>query len=365
MISIVLIIGTLVVFKQFNFVINKDLGFDKDRVINFKFYRNKAIRNNKNVFKELLLKNPDISAISFSQGYPGSIYNWEGLSYKGRKHGAAIFTVDPLFIDLYGLRIIKGRAFSSILKTDEFNTCILNEAAVSKFGIESPVGKILDNPSNGGSSFPVKKIKIIGVVKDFHFQSLHQKIRPLILGWNDTLFWNASVKISARDIKGTIEFIKNNWMKYSPEFPFSYSFLDETFDKQYNDDKSFGELFGYFSVLGVFIACLGLFGIASFMISSRAREISIRKTLGASQKKIMSLISGDFIKWILISNGIAWPIAFIIMNKWLQNFAYRVGMGTLVFISAGIITLLIATITVSYLTIKAARANPIECLRKK
>lgn len=363
LISIVMIIGTLTVFKQLNFVKNKDLGFNKEYILNFDIHRNKAIRSNKHIFREKLLKHPNILKVTYSQGYPGRIYNYEGFEYKGERHSAAIFTVEPEYFDLFGLEIIEGRAFSRDFKTDEFRTCVMNETAVKEFGLESPVGIILKNTSINGSSFPTYKIEVIGVVKDFHLQSLHEEISPLIFGWNDPWLWMASVQISSNNISETIKFINDLWMKYSPEFPFEYSFLDETFNSLYKSEERLGKIFGYFALLGIFIACMGLFGLAFFMAEQRTKEIGVRKVLGASVPGIVLLLSKEFTKWVLVANIIAWPIAWYVMSKWLQNFAYRVNIGIWVFILSASLALMIALITVSYQSIKAALANPVESLR--
>lgn len=362
-ISIVLIIGTLTIFKQINFVKNKDLGFNKEHILNFDIHRNETIRNNKQVFRERLLRSPNILSATYSQGYPGRIYNWESFDFKEKRIGGPIFTVEPEFFDLFGLNVVEGRTFSRNFKTDEFSTCVINEAAAKELGQESPVGKFLHNRSVNGSSFPVNDIKIIGVVKDFHLQSLHEQIRPLIFGWNDPWLWMASVKISSNNIPETIEYIKNLWFEYSPEFPLEYHFFDETFNAQYKSEERFGKIFGYFAILGIFIACLGLFGLASFMAEQRTKEIGIRKVLGASVAKVVSILTQDFIKWVLIANVIAWPIAYLVMNKWLQNFAYKTNIGLVLFLCSAILVLLIALVTVSYQSIKAALANPVKSLK--
>ena len=363
-ISIFLVIATIIVFNQLNYVKNRNPGFNKESIINFDIYRNLAIRRNKEGFKERLLKNPNILGVTFSQGYPGHIYNYEGFKYKQeRQKFAPVFTVDPGYFDVYGLEIIKGRRFSWDLKTDRLRTCIINEAALKEFGLENPVGKIIHKVQVEGSSFSSKDIEIIGVVKDFHFESLHDEISPLVFGWNEPWLWNTGVRISPKNIQQTIKYIKKVWMEFSPEFPFEYSFLDETFNNQYKGEEKLGKIFRYFAMFGIIIASLGLFGLASFTADQRTKEIGIRKVLGASISSVFVLISKEFTKLILISNIIAWPAAFYFMNRWLQSFAYRTSMDWWVFIFSGFLALMIALITLSYHSIKSALVNPADILK--
>jgi len=306
---------------------------------------------------------PGLSCNKKFHGNPGRIFNYESFRYKGENVGGAIFTIEPEYFDLYDIKIAEGRGFARELQTDELYSCIINETAVKEFELESPVGSILQNPSVKGSSFPSKEIMIIGVVKDFHLQSLQNKIKPLIFGWNDA--WNgiASVRISSGNIQETIKYINKTWNEFSPEFPFEYSFFDETFNAQYNQEKQFGKIFSYFGLLGIFIACMGLFGLASFLAEQRTKEIGIRKVLGASVSGLVKLLTMEFLRWVLLANIIAWPIAFIIMNKWLMNFAYKINLNIYIFILSGIIILTIALLTVSYQAIKTAQSNPVNALK--
>jgi putative ABC transport system permease protein len=362
--SIILIISTIIVFNQLSYVKNRNLGFNKENIINFDIHRNLAIRRNKEGFKERLLRNPNILGVTFSQGYPGHIYNYEGFKYKQeRKKVAPVFTVDPDYFDTYGLKIIKGRSFSRDLQTDHLRTCIINETALKEFGLEKPVGEIINKNRIEGSSFSTKNIEVIGVVKDFHIESLHDEISPLVFGWNEPWLWNTSVRISPKNIQETIKYMKKVWMEFSPEFPFDYSFLDETFNKQYKSEEKLGKIFGYFAMFGILIASLGLFGLASFTADQRTKEIGIRKVLGASVSSVFVLISKEFTKLILIANIIAWPVAFYVMSRWLQNFAYRSSIDWWVFIFSSFLALTIALITVSYQSIKSALTNPADILK--
>jgi putative ABC transport system permease protein len=362
-ISIVLIIATVIIFKQLQFIKNKNLGFEKEHIVYMEISRNRSIRNNKEAFKSRLMQHPQIHNVTYSQGRPGLVYNWEGFEHKGERNGFAIFTVDPDYFDVYGLEIIAGRNFSREMSTDPFRTCLLNEAAVRMLELEEAVGTIFHHDNLGGSSFPVNDVEVIGVVKDFNYQTLHYEIQPQMFGWNDPWLWMISVKISAENVPATISHIENVWMEMSPEFPFDFRFIDDLVDIQYKGEERLAKTVGYFAGLGIFIACLGLFGLASFMAEQRTKEIGVRKVLGASAGGILLLLSKEFSKWVVVANVVAWPLAYYAMNKWLGDFAYRTAIGVWPFVLSAILALAIALATVSYQSWKAATANPIESLR--
>jgi len=364
-ISIILIIGTFTVFRQTDYVKNRDLGFDKEHVIVLDVLRDNSIRRNKLDFKNRLLRNPDVIDVTFSHGRPGYIFNFEAFEYNGEQTGFAALTVDPGYIDFYGLQIIEGRNFSKDLKTDELRTCIMNEAAVEGFGLDSPVGTVFHQGNTGGSCFPNSEVEVIGVVKDFNFQSLHSEIIPLVFGWNDPWLSVANIKISSSNIPETIKYVESVWKEFATEFPFEYNFLNDLFDTQYKNEELLGKIIGYFSIIGIVIACLGLFGLSSFMAERRAKEVSIRKVVGANISNILTLLNRDFAKLVIASNIFAWPVAYYAMYKWLQNFAYKTNMSLWIFVLSGFAALAIALITVSYQTLKAARANPVKFLRNE
>jgi putative ABC transport system permease protein len=203
----------------------------------------------------------------------------------------------------------------------------------------------------------------VGVIEDFHFSSLHNKIRPLSLFLRPANPWNFSIKINATDVQNTIDHIRKTWIKFSPNFPFEYYFLDETFNQSYKSEEKLQTLFNYFSLLSILISCLGLFGLAAFATEQRTKEIGVRKVLGASVSSILLLLSKEFTKWIIIANIIAWPAAWFYLNSWLDEFAYRIETAWSIFFVAGGIAILIALFTVSIQTLKAALANPIKSLR--
>lgn len=362
-ISIALIITTLTVFRQLDYVRNMSLGFNKELVINFNYGRSEGIRNRPDEFRQALLKNPKILNVSFSQGYPGFIYNWESFEHKGKRNGFAVFTVDPSYFDLFGFEFIDGRPFSWDIKTDQLRTCIMNEAAVKAFNLENPVGHIFHKNNRGNSSFPVTEVEVIGVVKDFHFQTLHSEIVPLVFSWNPGWLWNASVRIAPDNIRDSVNFLELIWNEFSPDTSLEYTFLDDSFNALYEDDERFGQIIGWFAGLAVFVAGLGLFGVATFFAEQRTKEIGIRKVLGASTATTTAMLVKDFIKWVLAANLVAWPAAWYLGDYWLSNFAFREEQGFILYVLATGIAVVIAVLTVGWQSVKASSANPVNSLR--
>jgi ABC-type antimicrobial peptide transport system permease subunit len=353
--AIILIIATTVIYNQLNFISSKDLGYDKDHVVYFykygEFGRNiEAVRNE-------LFQNPNILSVSMS-GPPLVTFrgrtdvNWEG------KNPDQEIMMHPYFADYeylrtFNMKMVQGRYFSKEFATDNSNY-IINETALKLMGFKSPVGKRL--------LFRGREGTIIGVIKDFHSGSLHNKIAPLIIMCRGA-GPNMSIKINSKNVPQTIKFLEEKWEKFVPDFPFSYTFLDETIDNYYNTEKRIGTISQYFTFLAIFIACLGLLGLVSYMAEQKTKEIGIRKVLGSSVANIVLLLSKDFVKWIITAFIIALPVAWYLMDNWLRNFAYRVGIGWWVFLFAGGGALLIALLIVSYRIIKAAQSNPVDSLR--
>lgn len=267
-----------------------------------------------------------------------------------------ITSIDYDFLNVFGIELIHGRNFSREFSTDAEKGLIINETVAKRMEWENPVGKKFP-------TYMLRNGEVIGVVKDFHFQTMHHHIAPLALILNPERSSCLCARIKMNDVPGTIAFIEKTYKKFSPSHPFEYYFLDESFNRMYNTEQRLGSIFGYFSFLAIFIACLGLFGLASFTVEQKTKEIGIRKVLGASVPGIFSLLSKGLTKWILLANIISWPLAYYFLNKWLQNFAYRVNLNVWIFILSGLVALAIALLTVSYQTIKAATANPVESLR--
>jgi putative ABC transport system permease protein len=272
--------------------------------------------------------------------------------------------IDDSFFPTYNIEIIQGRNFSAAMETDVRDAVIINETAAQRLGLENPLGKGIKTPGSGPDGKEVDVVKrVIGVVKDFHAQSLHQKIEPLILSFAPTATRIISLRLSTKNTSGVMANIKSKWNQLLPNQSFHYTFLDETFDRLYKADERINTIFTSFAVIAILISCLGSFGLAAYMTERRTKEVGIRKVMGASVPGILFLLSKEFTKWVLIANVIAWPLAYYFMNKWLQTFAYRVEISVWIFLLSGCIALFIALFTVGYQAIKAARSNPIKSLR--
>jgi putative ABC transport system permease protein len=283
----------------------------------------------------------------------------EGFSLEQMQYMGELY-IDHDFIPSIEIELIAGRNFSADLKTDASQSVIINETAAKKFGWDSPVGKTIQDIS---ASKELKKYTVIGVVKDFHMESLRKKIMPLFIGNTTHIFNSLSVRVKPENIPETLSFLRTKMKQIDPLRPFEYSFLDDSFDAQYRAEERLSQVFSYFSILAIFIACLGLFGLASFTAEQRTKEIGIRKVMGASVASIVVLLSKEFTKWVLIANTIAWPIAYFSLNIWLLGFAYRTSLTLTAFVFSAIISILVALLTVSYQAIKTALANPADSLR--
>lgn len=362
-ISIVMLVGTFVVYHQLDYMRNKRLGFEKEQLLVIQ--RAGSLEQDKEAFRNEMLQSDGVENLSYSNGIPGRhlgdfTHVAEGASAEDMVRMFLLFA-DFDYLDTLRMEMIEGRYFLKDRPADR-NSVILNETAAVALGMENPVGKriIRGSLSSGGSEF----FTIIGIVRDFHFESLHRKIRPLavyLLPAEDARY--ASVRIRAENIPRTLAFIANKWNKFVPGKPFEYFFLDDDFDLLYKAEKKVGQLFSAFAVLAVLVACLGLFGLASFTAEQRTKEIGIRKILGAGVPDIVTLLTKEFSRLVLLSNMIAWPIAYFAMNRWLQNFAYRTSIGPWVFLLAASAALFIAMITVSFQALKAATANPAIVLK--
>jgi len=273
------------------------------------------------------------------------------------------FYADHHYIPTMGMRMVAGRNFSPDFPTDS-TAVIINETAAKLLGFKNPLTQKLYRPngyaSNGG--FTSKEFRIIGVMKDFNFSSMHDKVGPLVLELGED-YGRIAMRINTQNIPALISQVQNKWSSMAPGQPFSYTFLDADFNKIYNADQRTGKLFITFAVFAIFIACLGLFGLVTYAAEQRIKEIGIRKVLGASVQEIVAMISKDFVNLVLIAFLIAFPVAWWMMNKWLQGFAYRIDIGWWVFALAGLLTIAIALATVSFQAIKAAVANPVKSLR--
>jgi putative ABC transport system permease protein len=363
-ISITLIIGTLIIFKQMDYIQKKSLGFDKENVIILSA-ESKTIHQNIQAFRNTLTQDPRVKSMAVSFNVPGSAM-FSDTTYK-RPDSDDIFplifiTTDYEFVDTYGFEITHGRAFSKEFSTDVDGAIILNEAAAREIGYtpEEAVGKKL---LRFLSVDEFKELTIVGVVKDFHFKSLHQIIEPFLLALDPQNFDTISIRVMPGDIRGTIGFIQQKWGEIFPGEQFEYTFLNSRIDLLYKSESRMRSIFLIFSILSIFVACLGLFGLAAFTAEERTKEIGVRKVLGASTANILLLLSKEFSKWVLFANLIAWPVAYYIMHRWLQNFAYQTSIGLWPFLLSALMALIIALLTVSYQSVRAALTDPVECLR--
>jgi putative ABC transport system permease protein len=363
-ISITLIIGTLIIKNQLNYVLNKDLGFKKERLL---IVNNaSAIKDRAEAFKQILSENPGVvsstnSSLMFQTGIPGSTFQIEDSPITEFKN-FQLLDVDYDFARTYGIKIIDGRYFSKDYSTDS-SAVVINETAAKILNAANPVGKVLYWLHTGSKG--KVPLRIIGLVKNFNYESLHQGVRPLVFHISrvNQAASMLAIRIRTDDYSSTINSIKKAWTDFTGIRDFYCTVLNENLERMYRNEIKIGQIISAFSLLAILIACLGLFGLAAFITEQRTKEIGIRKTLGASVFGIVVLLSKEFTKWVLLANLISWPVAYFIMNKWLQNFAYRIELGFTVFLVSGAIALLIAITTVSFQTIKAALNNPINSLR--
>ena len=362
-VSVTLIIETGIVLNQLKYMKNKELGFENEQAVYFGPI-DSDFKQSIESFKDAIKGYPQIADVAFSSHIPSDppileLFLPEGFT-GDQTQLMHQMSIDHEFIPAIGMEIATGRNFSSKISTDPGHAALINETAARRLGWEDPVGKTIVSYRSPG---PVTKT-IIGVVRDFHIESLHKEIGPFFIENNPSDFHRyLLIKIMSANLPATTDFLRKKWAEILPQIPFDFSFLDETFDRQYKADEKIQAIFSNFGVLAIFISCLGLFGLASFTAEQRTKEIGIRKVLGAPVSGIILMLSKEFTKWVLAANVIAWPIAYFAMNRWLQNFAYRIDIGMGPFILAGVSAFVIALLTVGYQAIKAARANPVDALR--
>ncbi|NLT50698.1 MAG: FtsX-like permease family protein [Ignavibacteria bacterium] len=363
-ISITLIIGVVIIRNQLDYVLNKDLGFSKDRLVVIN--NASALGNRVEAFKHELSKIPNVvsstnSSVMFQSGIPGGSFQIEGSPEEEFK-SCQFIDADYDFARTYKVKLVSGRYFDENYSTDT-SAVVINEAAARIFGTGNPVGKILYKVHT--STKGVYPYRIVGVVKDFNYESLHQNIRPLVFCIShvrQAAFFYA-IRIKSEDYASTIKTIKKTWGRFTNGRELNCFVLNEKLERMYITEIKVGQITTVFSFIATFIACLGLFGLAAFITEKRIKEIGIRKVLGASIVEIIMLLSKEFTKWVLIANIIAWPVAYYVMNNWLMNFAYRTEISFWVFLISGITALLIALFTICAQIYKAASSNPIESLK--
>jgi putative ABC transport system permease protein len=357
-ISAALIFCTIVVFNQLHFMRNKELGFVKDYVVTVP---NPA--RGDETLKNKLRQNTQVLDVTSSNDLPYDIRSADFGKWDGYNPEEKLIVyrnwVDANFLSFYDIPVVQGRGFAEEYNDKEGQVYILNEAAVKAIGWDDPIGKRFGFRSGREE----KKGVVVGVVKDFHFAPLHLNIEPLALTPNSERIDWLSIKISSQNIPETLAFIERTWKRHSPEGDFSYTFLDDRLDRLYRTEEKLGKTFSIYTFIALFVACLGLFGLASFTTAQRTKEIGIRKVLGATGWNITLLTTKKIMALVLMANAIAWPVAYFAMQNWLQNFAYRTEVGVWIFALSATLSLAIALLTVSYQTIKAATANPVDSLR--
>jgi putative ABC transport system permease protein len=365
-ISIILIISTLIVYRQLRYMQEKSLGYEKDHVVTMLY--NNALSDSYESFRTSLLENKDVREICRSSRIPTGrllddqgAYTLSGDSLRPLSMDIKYVATDYDFVPAFGINMAAGRNFSRTFALDTSNF-ILNEAAVRVIGWKSPqdaVGRVFGYGSTKG--------RIIGVMKDFHFESMHQLIVPMVFllpSKSQSGFFNhISIKLSGASMPRTLSYIETVWKRFLPEIPFQYNFLDEKFDQLYKAEQKQGALFMIFASIAIFIACMGLFGLSAFAISQRIKEIGIRKVLGAGATQIVAMIAKDFLILVGIASVIAFPVSWLAMHRWLGDFAYRTSIGWWIFLLAGSLAALVAFVTISFQAFKAAFTNPAKSLR--
>ena len=357
--SIVLIIGTFTIYRQMNFILNAKIGFDKEQVILLQGAN--TLGDKQRTFKDELAKFSQVENVTITDYLP--VYNtrrdqnpfWrDGKSKEEKAIGAQKWYADVAYINTLGMRLAEGRNFDEKIASDS-QAIIINQTMAKEFGFKNPIGEKIMN---------WKTYTVIGVVEDFNFESLRGNVEPLclVLGNFGSI---VAIKVKAEDMKGTLQSITNLWDQFMPHQPVRYSFLDETYARMYDDVQRMGRVFTSFAILAIIVACLGLFALSTFMVEQRGKEISIRIVLGASLNSIFRLLTGNFVKLVLVAFVIAIPIGWYMMQKWLEDYQNRIEIGWDVFIMAGLMALLIALLTISQQAIKAALTNPVKNLKSE
>ena len=357
-ISIALIASAIAIKSQLTYIKNKNLGLISDQVVVVPIYQ-AQVKPRYELFKKEILSNPAIlnaSAVAYFPGTQGFNQNtwWEGLAEGDNSNYMDWISVDKDFINTLKIELLKGEFFPKDISGKGPVYYVLNELALKKIGWDDPIGKRFDIIGKG---------EVVGIVKNFNFKSLHNELKPVALTFYPSLFDNLMIKISAENIPNTMDFLKKKWDSLFPQYPFEFTFLNDDFQKMYKKETTTSLIITYISLLALFVSCIGLFGLVLFTIDNRIKEIGIRKVAGSTTGKIIAMLNLEFIKSILVSFIIACPIIIYFMQKWLENFAYRINLSWWIFASAGMITIIISLLTVSWHTWNTATKNPVDCLR--
>lgn len=353
-VSIALIICIAVVQKQINFVKHRDAGFNKEQLLRLDLpFIQPSDRTKAFTVLDKLRQYPGILNLSVTGGVPGNIHTSMGSAIEGKSKSLQIIYVDSTFLQTFNIQQIKGR---ELLPSDIGNVCMLNEAAYKYFGWNDLDNKRYNNGKVGG-------FEVIGVVKDFHYASMHQPIEPMCIIFNFQSPTNINLRIAKGAVGPSMDYIQKVWKEILPDYPLKYQFYDEWFDGMYRKEEQFAKTIGFFALLAIGISCMGILGLATFSAEQRTKEIGVRKVSGAQTAELMIMLNKDFMRWVAIAFVIACPIAWYAVNQWLMNFAYRTEISWWVFALSGLTALVIALFTVSWQTWRAATRNPVEALR--
>jgi len=367
-ISIALIIGTAMIYDQVNFMKNKNLGFAGDQLLVLRGVDDlPAAAAAGATLKSEMARTAGVTLASLSSVVPGEntlMTNFRPEGFDQEDMLMVAMFADESFQPTLGLELTAGRNFSPEMGSDSVDAVLINEAAARKLGWEDPVGKIINRRISEDGRPAWQPRKVVGVIKDFHYTNLHETIAPLVIICSSPQpFSYLSIRIETKDISHTLAMIRDQWERLCGEAPFDYFFMNQRFAEQYRAEERLGKIAISFSLLAIFVACLGLSGMASHAAQRRTKEIGVRKVLGATTGGIAALLTTELVKWVLIANAIAWPIAYYTMNRWLQTFAYRTGISPSIFLLSAALALVVAMATVSYQAVHAARANPVDSLK--
>ncbi len=359
-ISIALIVGTIVIYRQLHYVQSKDLGFDKDQMLVID--NTWLLGTRASSFRELMLARPGVVDAAFTQNLPGNDINSGAYRPEGGSRSALMMFrqlfVDYEYLSMIGVRLEDGRFFSRQIASDTTNVAIINHSAAKLLGYDHPVGRTVVGFFHEGE----RPLKIVGVTEDFHYEPLHLRILPMVIMVSHGYPTRLVLKVRG-NIPGIIRDLQGQWTAFSGGQPFTSFFLDQRLETYYRRDKAEGVLFAILSSVGILISCLGILGLTMYAAEQRTKELGIRKVLGASGSSLTSLLTRELLGIVLIANLIAWPLAYVAMERWLQDFAYRIDIVWWVFALAGGVALMIASLTISYQAIKAVRANPVDALK--
>ncbi len=358
-VSIILIMTTLLVYRQMNYVSNSNLGFSKEQLMIIPL-NDQVIKGKIQLFKKELLSNPNIVSASATSDLPGELKWVTSINYEGQMPEGKIpmtyLEVDKDFIATYGIQLKKGYKPGDTACPYNGTQYLLNETAAKKLGWNQPLGKSF-------STYNGKQGSVTGIINDFHFKSLHENMEPLVIYMFETRYNFLTLKLATHDVKNTVSFVQQQWKKIVPDSPCEYFFYDSYYDQLYKKEARFGRIMLIFSMVAILIACLGIFGLAAFTAENRTKEIGIRKINGAKISEVMLLLNKDFVKWVVIAFLISIPISYYAMHKWLENFAYKTELSWWIFALSGIIAMAIALFTVSIQSWRAATRNPVESLK--